>query len=345
MDLRLEEDNYFGLDLGNSSIRVVQMKKGGDKPVLTSYGDIETPFALLASDSSVDRDKLVQIIKKLISDAGISGKNVVAGLKATNVFTSVISMPNLSAQELEHAIRYQADKYIPMPIDEAKIDYFVIGQNPTKEDEMEVLLVATPENIANKYLSICQKAGLELMALDINAIAQIRSLMTVFQGAAVIVDFGALTTDITVVSGQIPRLVRSVNVGTKSLNRIVGQNLGIDEDQASQFIEKFGLLQTKIEGQVYRSLKDPLNNVVEEINKSIKYVQDHGQIEKVEKIIITGGASNIIELPTFLANSTGITVEIGNPWAYVNYPAGSQETLMSNALSYATAVGLAMRNM
>lgn len=345
MDLRLEEDNYFGLDLGNSSIRVVQMKKGGDKPVLTSYADIETPFALLASDSPVDQDKLAQIIKKLISDAGVSGKNVVAGLKASNVFTAVVNMPKLSSQELSHAIKYQADKYIPMPIDEAKVDYFVIGQSPTKEDEMEVLLVATPENIANKYLGICQKAGLELMALDINAIAQIRSLMTVFQGSAVIVDLATLNTDITVVSGQIPRLVRSVNVGTKSLKRVVGQNLGIDEEQATQFIEKFGLLQTKLEGQVYKSLKAPLDTVVEEINKSIKYVQDHGGIEKVEKIIITGGAANIIELPTFLANSTGITVEIGNPWAYVNYPANSQETLMSNALSYATAVGLAMRNM
>ncbi|MDP4038461.1 MAG: type IV pilus assembly protein PilM, partial [bacterium] len=243
MELKTEEDNYFGLDLGNSGIRVVQLKKSGDKPALATYGDVETPFALLTSDSPVDQDKLAEIIKKLVNDANISTKNVVAGLKAANVFSSVINMPKLSSQELAHAIRFQADKYIPMALDQAKLDYFVIGQSPTKEEEMEVLLVATPTNMATKYLNICQKAGLELMALDINAIAQARSLVP-GDISAVIVDFGSLATDITVVASQIPRLIRSVNVGAKSFKRVVRQNLGLDEDQASQFIQKFGLLQT-----------------------------------------------------------------------------------------------------
>lgn len=127
MALFQEEDNFFGLDLGASSVKLVQLKDIHGKPSLLTYGDIEIPFGLLSSDSPVDLDKLSEIIKKLASDARVSTKNVVAALPASFGYASVITTPKLSHDELSSSIRFQADKYIPMPIEQVKLDYTVIG--------------------------------------------------------------------------------------------------------------------------------------------------------------------------------------------------------------------------
>lgn len=337
------EENFFGVDIGNSAVRIVQLKGHHPKPNLLTYGDIEVPEGLVASDSLVDQEKLATIIKTIANDAGVSTKNVVTSLPTASVFTTIIKTPKLSHDELAHSIKYQADKYIPMPLDQVKIDWYSVGQSATNPEEMEVLLVAAPNVTANKYLNVVQKAGFELLALEINPIALTRSLLTNPGIAVVIVDFGANATDITIVSKQIPQLVRSVNVGSHALTRVTSQNLGLDKVQAEQFIRKFGLTQTKLEGQVFKALKPLLDNVIEEINKSVKYYQEANPSERIEKIVITGGTAALPELPVYLANSVGFTVEIGNPWANISYVADMQDKLSSISLNYATAVGLAMR--
>lgn len=345
MALFQEDDNFFGLDLGASSVKLVQLKNIHGKPSLLTYGDIEVPFGLLSSDSPVDLDKLSDIIRKLSGDAKVSTKNVVAALPASFGYAAVITTPKLSHDELASSIRFQADKYIPMPIDQVKLDYTVLGPKGNGEtDEQEVLLVAAPTTLANKYLGIIQKAGLELMALEVNAIAEARALMPPQSTTAVIVDIGSIATDLAVVNNQVPRLIRSLNIGSRSITRVVGQNLGLAQDQAEQFVKKFGMSQAKLEAQVYKAVKPLADNLADEIKKSIQFFQEHNAM-KVEKIILTGGTSALLDLPPYLANATGVTVEIGNPWVNVSYPHELEPKLSSISLNYSGAVGLAMRGM
>lgn len=343
MALIQDDDNFFGLDLGASSIKIVQLKNVHGRPSLVTYGDIEIPAGLLASDSSIDQDKLAEIVKKLAQDAQVSTSNVVASLSATYSYVSIITTPKISHDELTTSIRYQADKYIPMPIEQVKIDYMVLGP-ATNPEEQEVLLVAAPSTLADKYLNIIQKAGLELMALEVNAIAQIRSLVPENAPTTMIADIGSIATDITIVRDKVPRLIRSVNYGGNAIVRITGQNLGLNADQAGQFVRKFGMSKDKLEGQVYKSIKPVVDGLIEEITKSLRYYQEHSQ-EKIEKIILTGGGSALVELPQYLANTLGIVVEIGSPWVNVSYPQELTTKLSSISLNYSNAVGLAMRGM
>lgn len=344
MELFIEDDHYFGVDLGNSGIRLVELKRIHDKPTLVTYGDIELPFGLMASDAPGDQQKVAEVLKKLVSDARVSTKNVVAGLPASKVFASIIKLPQMADQEIAHTIRYQADKYIPMPLDQVKLDFFRATVDKAAT-EIDVLLVATPTTVANKYLNIFQQAGLELMALDINAIAQSRSMVPTSDLDVVVLEFASLTTDIGLVAAGVPSLIRSVNIGAKSMVRVVAQNLGLDETQAEQFVRKFGLTQTKLEGQVYRAMKPLLDNIVDEIKKSIDYFHQGNPDRKIEKVVITGGPAAIPEMPVFLANALGMAVEMGNPWQKISYATEFTERLASMALSYSTATGLALRNM
>ncbi|MEI7818967.1 MAG: type IV pilus assembly protein PilM [bacterium] len=344
MQVFIEDEHYFGVDLGNSGIRLVELKQIHDKPTLVTYGDIELPPGIMSSDAPVDQQRVADVMKQLASDARVSTKNVVAGLPASKVFASIVKMPQMSEADIAHSIRYQADKYIPMPLDQVKLDFTKITQDKTAE-EIDVLLVATPTVVANKYLNIFQLAGLELMALDVNAIAQARAMVPAADIDVVLVDFTSMTTDIALVSKSVTGLIRSVNIGAKSLVRVTAQNLGLDEAQADQFVRKFGLTQTKLEGQVYRSMKPLLDNVVDEIKKSIDYFYQQGNTGKIEKIVITGGPAAIPEMPVFLANALGVAVEVGNPWQKISYSNDFTDRLAGMALSYSTVVGLALRNM
>ena len=208
------------------------------------------------------------------------------------------------------------------------------------------MLVAAPNNIANKYLNIIQKAGYELLALEINALSLARSLLpqSDYEKTVMILDIGTLSSDIAIFTGQVPHVVRTVSVGSKALRRVVSQNLGLDETQADEFMKKFGLQEDKIEGQVFRTLKPVIDSVVNEIRKSIDFFVSHNPKSNIEKIILTGGTSALPNLPLYLANSTQLTVEIGNPWVNISYPADLQQTLASISLNYSTALGLSLRN-
>ena len=266
-------------------------------------------------------------------------------MPSSSSFTAIIKTPKLGDKELGESIGYQAEKYIPMPLDQVKLDWAVVAENPDTS-ELSVLLVAAPNNIANKYLNIIQKAGFELLALEINALALARSLTVPdkVDSTVMVLDIGTLSTDITIVTGQVPKIVRSVGIGSRSLRRVVSQNLGLDETQSDQFMKKFGMQQDKIEGQVYKTLKPLVDHIVEEINKSTQFYKEQNPDSNIEKVILTGGTSALPGFPLYIANSTQMTVEIGNPWMNISYPADLQQNLSSISLNYATVLGLALRN-
>jgi len=265
-------------------------------------------------------------------------------LSASQSYIAVVKIPKLKKDELAESIKFQADKVVPMSLDQVKLDWTVINDDP-KLEEQEVLLVATPNNVADKYLNLVQKAGFELLALEINAISQSRSLLSDQdrQKCVLVLDIGSIATDLCVYKNEVPILLRSISVGYKALKRITIQNLGIEEDQADQFLQKFGMDQTKVEGQLYKTLKPTIDHLTEEILKSINYFQENHHSSKVEKIIITGGTAALPALPVYIANATKLTVEIGNPWQNISYPKELQSSLAGISLNYATAIGLAMR--
>lgn len=342
MALFVKDTEFFGLDIGSTAIRLVQLRRGGDHPALVAYGSLPVPANLTNSDSQMDQDKIAELVRQLVRENRVSLKNAVVGLSATKVFATVITTPKLDNAQLAKAIRYQAEQYIPMALDQVKLDWAVIDQSKDGK-QLEVLLVAAPNAAIEKYVAIMEKAGLEPLALEPNATAVARAVMPPNNLAVVIVDFGSLDSDISIVWNNAPRLIRSVAVGSMTMVRSVAQNLGLDDVQANQFTFKFGLTQSKLEGQVFKAIKPTLDNLVSEVEKSAKYFVGRYPDVKLEKLIITGAASGLPELGPFLANSTGLPVEFGNAWVNVSYPSALQDKLMGLSVEYAAAVGLAGR--
>lgn len=272
MNLFGGETNIFGLDIGSTGVRVVQTRGLAPPKTLVTYGGVSVDAKLTQSDSDTDRKKLGLIIRKLIDDARISTNNVVVGVPSSKVFSTVVDMPALSREEIDKSIKYQAEQYVPMPLDKVKLDWALLGPSPDGSGNQEVLLVAAPNTLTEGFMALLEEIGLNVAAIEPDTIALARALVaTTYAGACIVLDLGAHSTDLVLTYGAVPRLVRSIAIGGETLIKTTAQNLNVDQKQAAQFVSKFGLTQDKLEGQVFRALKGSVDSLIDEIKKTQKF--------------------------------------------------------------------------
>jgi type IV pilus assembly protein PilM len=154
---------------------------------------------------------------------------------------------------------------------------------------------------------------------------------------------GLLSTNLVAVYQGTPRLIRPIPTGGEALVKSASQNLGVDSEQAAQFVYKFGLAESKLEGQVYKAIQNIVDSLIEEVDKSIKFFHTRYQGIKISKIIVTGDLAILPEFPLYLVNHSQIPVEIGNSWINVNFNSAKTNQLASISHQFAVAVGLAVR--
>lgn len=344
MGLFNSTNDFFALDIGSTAIRLVQLKGSGPGKALVRYGSMPLDKGVSLSDSPTHQAALLESVKKLIAQTGVTTKNVVVGIPSGKMFTTVVDFQNLPEKDLGSAIQYQADQFIPTAVEDSKIDWQVIGQSPADPEKVEILLASVTKQYAESRLNILESIGLNVVAMEPDAFALARSLVSPSsQDATLILDMGANSTDLIITFGGALRLARSIPTGGDTLVKAAMQNLSVDEKQAMQFVYKFGLMQDKLEGQVYKALSGSVDSLVTEIEKSIKFFSTRYNKQPVTKIIVTGRASVLPEFPVHLVTKTNIAVEIGNAWMNTSYPQGSHNDLMSVANQYAAASGLAQR--
>src|SRR6185312_5600326 len=161
---------------------------------------------------------------------------------SNKTFTTVIDVPIMGETELKSTIKYQIDQYIPTAIDETKIDWALLGQSLHDPKRQEVLLARTANAYAEERLEFIESLGLNVIAAEPDPLAMIRSLLPAgVPDARLIIDVGEMSTDLAITFGDSPRLVRTIPTGVRSLIKAAVQNLNVQEDQARQFILKFGL--------------------------------------------------------------------------------------------------------
>ncbi|MFO0881879.1 MAG: type IV pilus assembly protein PilM [Candidatus Saccharimonadales bacterium] len=336
--------DFFGLDIGTSAIRLVQLRGGGPVKALVKYALVPVDSKLVLSDAKADQQKVAGIIKELVGQSKVSTKNVVVGLPSQRVFSTVVDIERLSKAELEKTIQYQADTLIPTPIDESKIDWALLGDSPKDANKVEILLSSVANEFVEARLDMLEGVGLNVIAFEPDTLALARAIIpTDATGAQMVVDMGALASDLVISVAGGPRLMRSIPTGTDTVLKAAIQNLNIDEKQAEQFVYKFGLSKDKLEGQIYNAIIGTVEVLVGEIEKSIKFYQTRYPNVPLERIIVTGGASTLPEFPLFIANKFSINVEIGNAWRNVTFPADRQNELLAVSNHFGVAAGLAER--
>ena len=337
--------NFFSLDIGTTAVRVVQLSPSSNGTWnLQHYGYASVDEKIAISNSSENMRRLGEIIVSAVGQSGIKDRDVVIGLPSNKTFTTVIDLPMMSEAELNSTLKYQVDQYIPMAINEAKIDWVPLGQSLHDPKQQEVLLASTANSYAEERLEFIESLGFNVIAAEPDPIAMVRSLLPLgINDARLIIDVGDHSTDLAVTFNGAPRLIRTIPTGLKSLVKAAVQNLNVQEDQARQFILKFGLAPDRLEGQVYRAIESTLDNFATELVKSIKFFQTRYPNTPVGGIMLSGFAAVMPQFGAYVSAKTGIKSQTANPWQYVHVAQSDQQQLRSVASEFATVIGLAQR--
>lgn len=337
--------DFFALDIGTNAVRVVQLAPSGpDAWSLVHFGYAPLDEKIASASSPEALRKLGEVIMTAVGQSGIKTKNVVIGLPSNKTFTTVIEVPVAPENELRNTIKYQVDQYIPMAVNEAKVDWALLGTSLHDPKMQEVLIASTANTYAEERLEFIEGLGLNVIAAEPDPLAMIRSLLPAgVPDARLLIDVGEQSTDLALTFGDSPRLVRTIPTGVRSLIKAAVQNLNVQEDQARQFILKFGLAPDRLEGQVYRAIEGTLENFAVELVKSIKFFQTRYPNTPVGGIMLSGFAAVVPGFAEYVASKTGIQATMANPWQKVRVSQADQQQLAPIASEFATVIGLAQR--
>lgn len=358
LDLKPEA---FGLDFSDLSLKIVKLEKKWGKLRLASFGETAIKPGIIKNGEIKDKKSLVGIIKKAIS--GIKGKKLktkylIASLPEEKAFLQVIQMPFLSKEDLKSAVIYEAENYIPLPIEEVYLDSQVVLPVYNHLDHQDVLITALPRKTVDPYVDCLKESGLKPLALEIESLAVSRALI---KGESttlpiLIIDFKANKTSFIIFSGNSLRFTFSIPVSSQKFTEAISRSMNIDLNKAEELKLKYGLDGRKIKqgSQVFDALIPPLTDLIEQIKKYLEYYHTHAAHEhlppngkKVERVFLCGGGANLKGLIEFFSNQLEFPIEFGNPWINI-LPEGQKkaaELSAEKSLSFTSVLGLALRAM
>lgn len=344
MSLLTGVSDFFGLDIGTSAVRLVELRGGGPVKQLVRYGYVPIDVRLAMSDAKADQQKVIQIIQDLLTQSRVQSRNVVVGIPSQRVFTTVVDIDRLEPSELAKTIRYEADSLIPTPIADSKIDWAILGDSPKDKSKVEVLLTSVANDYIESKLDLLESIGLNVVAFEPDSLALVRALVAPDATTAqMVIEVGQNSTDLVITMNGAPRLTRTIPTGAEAIVRAAAQNLNIDHQQASQFVYKFGLSKDRLEGQIYNAIIGTVDILMAEVDKSIKFFSTRYQGIALERIIVSGVSALLPEFPVYIANKVGVNVEIGNAWRNVSSGSAQQNDLMAVSAYFGVAAGLAER--
>lgn len=363
--------SFFGIDLGTTGIRVVELAWEGSRVALRNYVSLEAgkrinPDGTVVKKNiqSLDKDT-IESMKTILNTAEVANHKVAMSVPASSTFTSVITFPRMSKEQLETAVNYEAPKYIPIPMEEVVFGWSIISNDRNSQDakggekdldlgagrayhggneeKTRVLLIAIPKELSAKYLQIANAFSLDLVSLETESFSLARSLVGHREGVYMIIDIGYKMTGITIVDdGSVTESHSIFTVGGEEFTKVISNCFGINEERANLLKKESGL-NSPSDRKLADILMPILSIIISEAKKNQQsYLQTNGK--RIDGIILTGGSSRMPGLQEFIAEEMNLPVEIGNPFRSISYDSLLTEKLEAISSSYAVAVGLALYN-
>jgi len=370
MALFSSKQSYLGIDIGGSSIKAVELRAVNGRPTLVTYGFAEKRSNLLKGSVAEEMRAISDAVKEVTKAARITTRLAVTALPSFTVFSSIISLPQMSRKELMSAVKWEAKKFVPMPVDEMILDWEVLKddtlaakvaganaapkasaeKNPdaakAAQKDLKVLLTAAPKNLVQRYMEIFKAADLQLVALETEAFALERSLIGHDKAPIMIVDIGAVATDIVVFSEGIPMLTRSIDVGGDTITKTIASTLRVSSERAEQFKRDFFIAtQGASDSNIPKAIEFVVNSITNEIRYVLNLYQNQGTGRSIEKVILSGGSAFLTNLPEYFTKLLNIKTYIGDPWARVSYPVELKPVWDEIGPRFAVSVGLALRQL
>lgn len=346
-----KQKTQLGVDIGTSNIKLVELRPTQTNFVLVTYGIANVSYNLAGKDSAAAIKQTALVLKELMKRAQATSNNVVASLPNNVVFTSVIELPKIPENELKKAIEFEARKYVPLPLEEVALSWSVLTEKPTKitketnlgelkgpENKQKILLTAVPTIVIDNYVKMFEMAGVVPQALEIEALALIRSIIGQDQSSILLIDIGAKSTTVNLVDNNYLRYSKSLSVGGDTITNSLAQSLSVNFARAEQFKKDFGM--TTAGAQMPQVIRPVLDMIKNEAAQLISLFESSG--DRMNKIVFSGAGARLPGLIEYFG-SLGKPVSLANPWNKISYPEDLKPIVNPLGINLAVSIGLAMR--
>ena len=335
----------FGLDIGFSSLKVLQITTNKRKQEVTGYG--VTRFdsnaiknGVIEDPEAIAKSALDLFKHNLIGD--ISTHRVAVAIPSARTFTRVVNLPPMKNKDIDEAVRLEAEQYIPLPLDQLYLDYEVINQN---DKGTELLAVAVPKGITDSYMALIDLLGLEAIALEptISAAGRLFTQTEISDAPTVLIDFGSVSADLTVYDNTLI-VTGTVQGGGDDFTDSISKRLGVTKQEANVIKTKYGLGVSKKQSEITEALAPTLKELVKEIRRMIRYYEERsGNSKKISQIVTMGGGANMPGLSGYLTDTLRLPVRMCDPWEHLKFGKLQPPNLAEKSM-YVTVAGLALMN-
>ncbi len=354
------EVSVLGIDIGASSIKIVQLRRKGGRAILETYGALSLgPYAgvEIGRATILQPEKVIAALTDILREAKTTTKRGGLTIPFSSTLMSVIEMPVVGERELAQMIPIEARKYIPVPITEVSLDWSIIPKEEIKAEGREgsplgsvakkietqnILLVAIHNETLREYQDIVQKVGLDANFFEIEIFSTIRAVLDKNTQPVMIVDIGAATTKLYIVDRGIVRASHTINRGSQDITMTISSALSIPPDKAEIMKRTIGWTSDAS----HKDIADTVAVTVDHIFSEAKHVATNYQAKhskSIEKAILVGGGSSMKGLTDLAKNSLEMPVELSDPFSKVEAPAFLTDVLRKNGPEFTAALGIALR--
>ncbi len=365
MALGLRQSGQWALDVGGSNIVALHVAGDPGSLKLRQLYDWPLPDGLVVDGEILDGDLFARELKALVNQYKLRGRSVQVGVSNQKVIVRNIDMPEMTEEELRGAIEFQAQDYIPIPVDEVVLDFQVVGKrvNPDGATRQEVLLVAAQRTMISTLLSAIKQAGLKVAGIDVSSLALTRALLppTSFLGEMPdggtcrgIADISSSVATLVVAVDGVLKFTRIINFSSDRFPRALSEQRAIPYADAQTMVQRLGLpgplpadaeyYPEDIVTDTHRRLGQEASELSDEIRRSLDYYQNQEQAPRVSELILSGRGALVKNLDAHLGEALAIPVSLGNPLVHISQNASDipDANLAFMAPALAVPIGLAL---
>lgn len=335
----------FGFDIGSGSLKVMQIAEDSidsGHPQVIGYGTTKFDRTAVENGVIVKPEVIAEATLELFKHhlvGDITTRRVAMAIPAYRTFTRAISLPGLKPKELRDAVQLEAEQYIPLPLDDLYLDFDVIR---AAKDTTEVFAVAVPRKIVDSYLTLAALLGLEVVLIESTLGGGARLFERDKQSdvASVIIDFGSLSSDISIFDKNL-LVTGTVQGGGSVFTDIIKKKLDVTQSEANIIKNKYGLGMSKKQKEIRQALEPTLQQIVKEIRRMIRYYEErYGTERPINQVIAIGGGANMPGLAEYLTNALRLAVRASEPWQY--FDTKLPPPTVADKPMYSTVAGLSL---
>jgi type IV pilus assembly protein PilM len=340
----------LGLDIGSSSVKLVQLKERKGGYTLQAFGVSKLPPETIVDGALMNSGAVVQAIRDLVSEQKVKAKEAAIGVRGHSVIIKKIALPRMSQEELDESIQWEAEQYIPFDVKDVNIDTQILTPEGDAAGQMDVLLVAAKKELIHDYIAVCSEAGLAAGVVDVDAFAVQNAFEVNYElvpgETVVLINVGASVTNINILANGTTTFTRDVTMGGNAFTEEIQKQLNISWEEAETLkVGGQGETDAVVPQEVERVIQGVAEQLAGEIQRSLDFYAATAADNRISRVYLSGGTARIPALFKVIEQRAAVPVDVLNPFKAIDIDNRRFDAafVTGAAASAAVAVGLALR--